>query len=108
MAMSKAERKARASMGGLARMASADANQVAAHAREAFEQRFLDEADPTGELRRERPEEALRRAEARRKLYYKRLALASLKSRRVARERAERATAEAAAAIEAEERAEVS
>ena len=70
-----------ARLGGLARSAAYDGREVTANARQVFRDSFLEAVDPTGRLRRERPEEAARRAQAARKLHYARLALKSAQVR---------------------------
>lgn len=69
-------------LGGLALSATHDPRVYTQKAREAFRSRFLDEVDPDGTLRETDPEEAARRAEAARKLFYARMAVRSVESRR--------------------------
>jgi len=76
-----AERSFRASIGGHALHAQVDSVAHTAPARAAFLAKFDDEVDPNGELS---PEERARRAEHARKVYFKRLALKSVQSRRKA------------------------
>ena len=59
-------------------------------ARAAFLAKFMDEVDPSGELRKQRPEEALRRAESARKAYFARLAYLSIKARNKKSERSKK------------------
>ncbi len=73
--------KLRARLGGLALAAQHDPLEYTARARQVFRDHFLDEVDPTGELRQKDPEEADRRAEAARKLHYARLAMRSAQAR---------------------------
>jgi len=65
----------RGRLGGLARSAMYDGREMTAKARQAARDRFLEQVDPAGELRRKDPAEAARRAEAARKavLYAPRL-----------------------------------
>lgn len=74
-------RTARARLGGQTTAARHDPRQYTQAAREAFDARFIREVDPSGELRATDPAEAERRALAARRLYFGRLALASLKAR---------------------------
>lgn len=71
----------RARLGGLARSAMYDGREMTAKARQTARDRFLEQVDPTGELRCEDPAEAARRAEAARKLFYTRLAYQSVATR---------------------------
>ena len=74
----------RGRLGGLARSAIYDGREMTANARQAARDRFLEQVDPTGDLRRKDPAEAARRAEAARKLFYTRLAYqsAAIRARR--------------------------
>jgi hypothetical protein len=77
--MTPGERKLRARIAGLTRAATSDMRQVAAHARDAKWQRFLQQADPEGTL----PEaERLRRAHDLQKLEMSRLSLAALEAKK--------------------------
>ncbi len=71
----------RGRLGGLARSAMYDGREMTAKARRAARDRFLEQVDPSGELRRKDPAEAARRAEAARKLFYTRLAYQSAAAR---------------------------
>jgi hypothetical protein len=71
----------RGRVGGLARSAMYDGREMTAKARRAFRDRFLEQVDPSGELRRSDPAEALRRAEAARKLFFVRMAYKSAQIR---------------------------
>jgi hypothetical protein len=71
----------RGRLGGLARSAMYNGREMTAKARQAARDRFLDQVDPTSELRRRDPAEAARRAEAARKLLYARLAYQSAATR---------------------------
>jgi hypothetical protein len=71
----------RGRLGGLARSAMYDGREMTAKARQAARDRFLEQVDPTGDLRRKDPAEAGRRAEAARKLFYTRLAYQSAATR---------------------------
>lgn len=75
----------RARLGGLALSAAHDPLEYTARAREVFKDSFLEQVDPTGELRASNPQEAARRAVAARKLHYARLALKSAAARRRAK-----------------------
>ena len=80
-------------LGGLAVAAKHDPLVYTAKARQVFKERFLDEVDPDGSLRKKNPKEAQRRAEAARKLFYARIAYASVKSRAAKRKRTRKAVA---------------
>ena len=71
----------RGRLGGLARSAMYDGREMTAKARQAARDRFLEQVDPIGDLRRKDPAEARRRAEAARKLFYTRLAYQSAATR---------------------------
>lgn len=71
----------RGRLGGFARSAMYDGREMTAKARQAAGDRFLEQVDPTGELRRKDPAEAARRAEAARKLFYTRIAYQSAATR---------------------------
>lgn len=58
-----------------------DSREMTAKARQAARDRFLEQVDPTSELRRQDPAEAARRAEAARKLFFTRLAYQSAATR---------------------------
>lgn len=68
----------RGRIGGLALAAQRDPREYTAQARATFMGRFTREVDPDGVLP---PVERARRAEAARRLYFQRLALASAKAR---------------------------
>lgn len=80
MALTPEQRSERARIAAHAMHAKHDPEKTtrAAHER-ANNLRFLDEVDPTGELRRERPEEAQRRAESARRAYMARIRFEWLK-----------------------------
>jgi hypothetical protein len=74
-------------LGGLALAATRDPMEYTAKARATFEQKFLEQVDPDGSLRRKNPKEAARRATAARKLFYTRLAFQSVKTRAAKKKR---------------------
>lgn len=83
MSLSAEERSMRASLAANARWSKHDRSEGTRRARQAFESRFIDEVDPDRVL----PEaERLKRAESARKAHFKRMALASAKSRRERRQ----------------------
>jgi hypothetical protein len=78
-------------LGGLALAAKHDPMEYTAKARQVFKDKFQDQVDPDGSLRKTNPKEARRRAEAARKLHYARLAYASVKARAAKKRRAKKA-----------------
>ncbi len=76
----------RGRIGGLTRSATSDMSILARSGQAGLRRRFETEVDPDGELS---PAERARRADAARRLYYARLALASAKARRVRRRESE-------------------
>jgi len=68
-------------LGGLAQAAQHDPLVYTSRARQVFKEKFLDDVDPDGSLRKKNPKEAARRAEAARKLFYARIAYESVKAR---------------------------
>lgn len=100
MALSPAERTARARLAAHVLHSKVDSREHTRPAREAFERRFLDQVDPNREL----PEaERNRRAGHARAAYYQKLSFQAQSARRARREAAALAAAKAAA----EEMAEV-
>ena len=77
--LSPAFTRSRARLGGLALSATRDPKKYTLAAREAFNRKFLDEVDPHHRLPRKERE---RRAEAARKLFFARIALKRVQSRR--------------------------
>ena len=76
-----AERAQRARIAAHAMHAKHDPVETTQKARDAFLERFLDEVDPDGELRRTNPAEARRRAASERKRFFAQLAFRSMKAR---------------------------
>lgn len=89
-ALSASERVLRARIGAYALHAQRDARETTARARAAFLDRFEREVDPD---RRLPAEERAKRAAAARKSYFTRLALASVRRRRLTRTRSGRGLA---------------
>ena len=84
--ISAAARSLYARAAALSRWAKEDPRTGTLPARKAFNQKFLDEVDPSGKLRRTDPTEAIRRAEAARSAHFAKLAAKSVEAR--ARKRA--------------------
>jgi hypothetical protein len=76
--MTPVERSLRARIGAYSLHAQRDARETTSAARAAFLSRFERDVDPDGVLA---PDERARRAEAARKAYFTRLALASVRAR---------------------------
>lgn len=74
MALSPEQRRQRARLGAYAQQAAHDTRETTRSARESFNQRFLKQVDPNGELTEA---ERARRALAARKAYFAALALRS-------------------------------
>jgi hypothetical protein len=74
-------------LGGLALAAMHDARVYTKKARAAFKRKFLDEVDPTGQLRKKDPKEAERRADAARRLFYARIAYKGVAARAAKKKR---------------------
>lgn len=79
--LSPAGLRERARLGGLALSAKVDPVANTQKARDTWFEHFLDEVDPDGSLRRERPEEAKRRAIAARKFHMRQLAYRRARTR---------------------------
>jgi hypothetical protein len=77
-------------LGGLALAATHDPLVYTAKARRTFQQKFLDEVDPDGSLRKKNPKEAARRADAARRLFYARIAFKSVQARAAKKKRTPR------------------
>lgn len=88
--LSKRERSQRARIAAHAMHAQHDPVVTSAKARQVFAASFLEQVDPTGELRRTNPAEAERRAESARKAHFARLAFASAKARRARKARSQK------------------
>jgi hypothetical protein len=78
-------RQYRARLGGLALAAMYRPEEYTVAGLLAAERRFLEQVDPTGELRKSDPQEAERRAEAARKAFFVRLSRAGTLARRAKR-----------------------
>lgn len=78
MALTPEQRRLRAQIAANTRLATEDPVEMTAPARKAFLDRFEKQVDPDGVLA---PDERARRAEAARKAYFAKLALASSKAR---------------------------
>ncbi len=74
-------------LGGLALAAKHDPLEYTSRARQVFKDKFLDDVDPDGSLRKKNPKEAARRAKAARKLFYARIAFKSVAARAAKRAR---------------------